>query len=77
MVKISPGNHVGVDDGMTAVVGEIDAVTVGVKLPPRGKPPTGRGVPAGLALTGGLGSATPARSPLAAKLLGAVALKLA
>ena len=42
-----------------------------------GQPPAGSGVCAGLALAGALGTAAPSCSPLAAKLLGAVAVTLA
>ena len=77
-MEINPGTHVGVGDGVVEAVGEYDSVIVGVTLPPLcGQPPSGSGVPAGLVLADGFGSTTPTRSPLAAKLLGAVALKLA
>ena len=48
-----------------------DEVTLGVALPVRcSHPPTGKGVPIGLALAGALGSATSPRSPLVMPLAG-------
>ena len=52
-------------------------MAVGVTLPTCCGQPPGSGVPAGLALAGGMGSTTLARTPLATKLLGAAALTLA
>lgn len=78
MVVITPGTHDGVGDGVMDAVGVFDPVAVDVALPSLcGHPPAGKGVPTGLALAGGPGSATPTRSPLAAKLFGTMALTLA